>query len=142
MPSMNLVLRVLSLIGVLALLVAALLPTPRGFGLQTLLIPTFRDVAWDLALAAAIVALVATAQRRHWVWFVGIALAALLGAIAPVVSVVMITYGIAPLSLLDCRAGVACNPLPDVDGIVRALVPLAVLLYSFHPIHQHHSEPV
>lgn len=139
---MNVVLRMLSLTGVLALLVAALLLTPKGFGLQNLLIPTFRDVAWDLALAAAIVALVATAQRRHWGWFAGIVLAALLGALAPVVSAVMLVYGIAPLALHDCGAGVACNSLPDVAGVLRALVPLIVLLYSFHPIYKHRSDPL
>src|SRR5215471_5295865 len=87
MPTMSLVLRMLAVAGVLAIFVTTLLPTLGGFGLQNLLILTFRDVAWDLALAAAIVALVAAAQRRHWGWFVGIVLAALLGALAPVVIV-------------------------------------------------------
>jgi hypothetical protein len=66
--------------------------------------------------------------------------AALLGTIAPMVSVVMLVYGIAPLSLHACGGGVRCNSLPDVAVIVRALVPLAVLLYSFHPTHQQHAE--
>jgi hypothetical protein len=142
MPTVNWILRVLAVIGVLAVLGAALLPAPSGFGLQNLLIPTFIGVAWDLALAAAIVALVAAAQRRHWGWFVGMVLVALLGAIAPIVWVVTIDYGILPLSLYNCGGGVQCNSLPDVAGIVRALVPIAVLLYSFHPTHQHRSEPV
>jgi hypothetical protein len=136
----NWVLRVLAVTGALAVVGAALLPAPSGFGLQNLLIPTFRDVAWDLALAAAVVALVATAQRRHWGWFVGLVLAALLGAIAQIVSLVMLVYGIAPLSLYNCGGGVQCNALPDVAVFVRALVPLAVLLYSYHPIHHQPAE--
>ena len=64
----------------------------------------------------------------------------LLGALAAVVLVATLVYGIAQLSLYNCGGGIMCGSLPDIAVIAPALVPLVAQLYSSRPTSRPQSE--
>jgi hypothetical protein len=123
-------LRVLAGTSMLTLLFCLLLLASSGSGLQGFATALVWDIAFDLAFAAGIVGLVATAQRASWGWFTGLVLAVLVGVLWPVVvDVLLPSVGLAlPLIHLVCTPNSSCSLDTYGAVLLRGLAPVLVLL--------------
>lgn len=131
---MTTILRGLAGLSVLTLLACLLLPPSPRVGVLVLSLAW--DIAFDLAFAAGIVGLVATAQRASWGWFTGVLLAITLGVLSLVVVDVLLPYlGLAhPLLRLVCSTDGACSFDTYAAVLLHGLAPVVVLLSTVsHP---------
>lgn len=133
---MTSVLRVLAGLSVLTLLACLLLP-PSALEIGGFVLSLGWDIAFDLAFAAGIVGLVATAQQASWGWFSGVLLAIMLGVFSlVVVDFLLPVLGLArPLLRLVCNADGPCPFDTYAVVLLHGLAPLVVLLSTISRPH-------